>query len=261
MAFAPGTDYYEILGVEPDATTEEIKRAYRKLTPLTHPDTGVSTGLFRLITEARDCLVDPDRRADYDRDRVAGSSAPPPWPRASQRPSPPPPPQPSPPRSAPTPPPPGPAQDQAYQASDNPPPGAGRLVRGRLRAELRELGWKRALAWSAVLGATLAVLTAIRIAVLPVPDTLPAAPALTLGDWGGTGGRIGLSTFVAAAVAPGAAVWWAGHRYRIRLALGLAAIPVAEFVVAGVVAVTAALVIVWLARAAWRLVLWTYWAP
>ena len=253
MAFAPGTDYYEILGVEPDATTEEIKRAYRKLTPLTHPDTGVSTGLFRLITEARDCLVDPDRRVAYDRDRVAGFSAPPPGPTTSQRPSPPPP------RAAPTPPPRH-AEDR-YEPHDEPRPRAGRPARGRLFAELKELGWRRAAAWSAVLGATLAVLTAIRIAVLPVPDTLPAAPALTLGDWGGTGGRIGLSALVAAAVAPGAAVWWAGHRYRIRLALGLAAIPVAEFVVAGVVAVTAALVIVWLARVAWRLVLWTYWAP
>ena len=93
MAFAPGTDFYEILGVEPDATTEEIKRAYRRLTPLTHPDTGASPGLFRLITEARDCLVDPGRRADYDRDRATtGAPEPSPPPNTSHRAPPPPPP-------------------------------------------------------------------------------------------------------------------------------------------------------------------------
>ncbi len=251
MAFAPGTDFYEILGVAPDATTEEIKRAYRRLTPLTHPDTGATPGLFRLITEARDCLVDPGRRADYDRDRATtGAPEPSPPPKTAHRPPP------TPPRPDPTP-----AEHSTYEPSYDPEPATGSSATITLLDELRRLGWRRALLWAAGAAVALAILTAARIVILPVPQALPAAPALTLGDWGGTGGRIGLSAVVAALVGPVGGVWWSGRRHRIRLALGLAAIPVAEFVVAGAVVVTAALVTAWLARAAWRAALWMYWAP
>jgi curved DNA-binding protein CbpA len=63
-------DYYTLLGVAPEATTTEIKRAYRKLAKQYHPDVNNNPDAaerFREITEAYDTLTDPDRRRRYDR--------------------------------------------------------------------------------------------------------------------------------------------------------------------------------------------------
>ncbi len=59
-------DYYELLGVAPSASADEIKNAYRKAVRTAHPDAGGTPGLFRLITQAYETLHDPDARAAYD---------------------------------------------------------------------------------------------------------------------------------------------------------------------------------------------------
>ncbi len=63
-------DYYSILGVSKNATTEEIKRAYRKLAAKYHPDKNpgdkAAEQKFKDINEAREVLTDPEKRKLYD---------------------------------------------------------------------------------------------------------------------------------------------------------------------------------------------------
>ena len=60
-------NYYEILGVTPDATPEEIRSAYLDLAKRVHPDQGGNQALFRSVNSAYETLNDPTRRATYDR--------------------------------------------------------------------------------------------------------------------------------------------------------------------------------------------------
>jgi curved DNA-binding protein CbpA len=59
---------YEVLGVSPDATDEDIKKAYRKRAQETHPDTETgSSDEFTELNEAYTILLDRKSRLTYDR--------------------------------------------------------------------------------------------------------------------------------------------------------------------------------------------------
>jgi len=60
-------DYYKILGVGKDASTEQLKKAYHKLAHKYHPDkSGGDAEKFKEITEAYAVLSDPKKRSAYD---------------------------------------------------------------------------------------------------------------------------------------------------------------------------------------------------
>ncbi len=60
-------DYYQILGVPKNASSEEIKKAYYKLAHKYHPDKGGDEKRFKEINEAYQVLSDKEKRAQYDR--------------------------------------------------------------------------------------------------------------------------------------------------------------------------------------------------
>jgi Mce-associated membrane protein len=72
MTSTPNPTWYDILGVERDATPAQIKTAWRTATDKFEPGSGTSQ--FRLFNEAADVLLDPERRTAYDAE-LAGATA------------------------------------------------------------------------------------------------------------------------------------------------------------------------------------------
>ena len=64
-------DFYELLEVERDADDATIKSAYRKLAMKYHPDKNGGCkdheAKFKAVSQAYECLKDPQKRAAYDR--------------------------------------------------------------------------------------------------------------------------------------------------------------------------------------------------
>ena len=63
---ASNRNFYDVLGVQKNASEDEIKKAFRKLAVKYHPDNGGDENKFKEISEAYETLSNPDKRREYD---------------------------------------------------------------------------------------------------------------------------------------------------------------------------------------------------
>src|ERR1700733_2317600 len=61
------TKFYELIGIPKTATTDEVKKAFRKLALKAHPDKGGDPEKFKEISVAYEVLQDPEKRKLYDK--------------------------------------------------------------------------------------------------------------------------------------------------------------------------------------------------
>lgn len=70
------TDHYATLGVAKNATPEDIKKAYRRLAAIHHPDKGGDTAEFQKVQGAYETLSDPQKKQQYDNPNPFGPGNP-----------------------------------------------------------------------------------------------------------------------------------------------------------------------------------------
>lgn len=82
-------NHYELLGITPTSSPDEIKKAFRKLALQYHPDktanNKAATEFFKLLNEANTTLSDPEKRFEYD--KTLRTTAPGPKPQTTQSPA------------------------------------------------------------------------------------------------------------------------------------------------------------------------------
>ena len=59
-------EHYQTLGVDRNASPDDIKKAYRRLAGQHHPDKGGDTATFQKIQQAYETLSDPQKKQEYD---------------------------------------------------------------------------------------------------------------------------------------------------------------------------------------------------
>jgi hypothetical protein len=96
-------NFYQVLGVNPKASQDDLKKAYHKLAREFHPDVAANKALaeekFKAINEAYEVLSDPQKRSDYEIGRLKGfcpEAKPGTYTKRPERPRPPTPPKPRP---------------------------------------------------------------------------------------------------------------------------------------------------------------------